>query len=986
MINKLCLAAILLATPLLVLGQSVHFEEGLSIRNKKRGHYYKMATWDDGQYAEFAYWEKSALNSIVDHMNWRAIFPPGYTKGSGTKYPMIVMFHGAGESGRKFTDSFNYATTDPRYDNNSNQLNIGGEQHMEAVRRDPSDPRAFPGIVMFPQVSYNGAWNDIDIRMLNGILEYMIKEYSVDPDRIAINGLSNGAKAVWKVAAQRPDLFAAVLSMSGVGTDLQAMTDSLATTPIWIFQGSKDTNPSPEWSRQWIDAIISKGGEARSTVYNRGHFVWFIAYKEPDLFSWILSKDKKNIRFMGGEPASANCSLTAEYPVQLGFSAGYLAYQWTKNGIPLLGATGRYFTPTASGAYTVKFKRQTNNTWAESNPVNVFYSEPNFAKFKPSLTTSSSADLPLPFSDSLDYTLNLVAPAGFAAYNWYKNGVLIESNERSAYNLNDNTGQKFVATDAGSYAVLLTDRNGCNSLVSDPAVVTFSESGSNISALVPYMYATSSLNLRLLASIADRSLKLVANAGFAAYRWFKNGALLTESSANELVLNNLDGDQFVPGDAGDYYVVVVNTSGSLSQGSNIITITYDPASDGNDAAITELSPYMYATSSLDLPLHPSMANKSLSLVAPAGYTSYKWHKDNALVSEGVVDRLTLNDAAGEMFVPENAGDYYVVVANPQGSSLPSNIITVAYRHGAYDPPNGLEKTILSSNEIAISWSDTGYEDAYEIYRARKNTFNDGGGTSTGYPGRLYHFVATLPANTTSFIDSNLRPRASYNYMILAMQAGGGVFSDEGTSYVTTLADSSIPTTPQDLMVVYTTESEIYLQWTPSADDDVVFGYEVYLDGEKIADVLSASVEGDRDPTDGSPEPAANYIVSTLKSRKLYDLKVRAVDYQGNNFRGNTSEFSNLVTSGVVLGIPGTSFSDEKALAYPNPFTQQVFIKLPDKRSAELPVLLFNHTGNLVKVSTTSGSGEEISVDLSDVADGLYILRVGDYNFRIIKRN
>ncbi len=987
MINKIRLTVCCLVAPLLVLGQSAYFEEGLSIRNKQKGHYYKMVDWDEGQYAEFAYWEESALGSIVDYMNWRAIFPPGYNKTSGTKYPVIVMLHGAGESGRKYSNIFDYAPTDPEYDNNSHQLKYGGVEHMEAVNKPTSDPGSFPGIVMFPQVSYNGAWDDIDTRMLIGILEYMIQEYAADPDKIAIHGLSNGARGVWKAASQRPDLFSAVLTMSGVGTDLEGMTDSLATTPVWLFQGATDTNPSPEWSQQWANTIIAKGGEARYTLYNdQGHSIWNNAYKEPDFFSWILAQDKKNIRFMGGAPAS-NCSLTADSPATLGFSAGYLAYQWVKDGIPIEGATGRYYTPTTSGVYTVKFKRRTNSVWAESNPLNVFYSATNFGQFKPSLTASSSTDLPLPYSDSVDYTLDLVAPAGYAAYSWYKDGVLLETNENRKYNLNDAAGQKFTAANAGSYTVLLTDQNGCNSLASDPVVVTYNASSSDISTLVPHLYATSSPDLPLPVSTADKSLKLVTNTGFAAYRWYKNGALLVENASNELVLNNAAGDQFAATDAGDYSVVVVHTSGSASQASNVVSVTYNAANEGTDPPIAELTPYLYATSSPNLPLPASLADKSLSLVAPAGYSTYKWFKNNVLLSEGSSNSLQLNNASGQLFVPENAGDYHVVVANQQGSSLPSNVIAVTYNNevGENNPPVGLEKTVLSSTEIAVGWTDTGYETAYEVYRARKNTFSEANGAFTGYPGTQYHYVATLPANTTTFTDTGLRPGASYNYKIRALQADGGVFSQEETSYATTQADASAPTAPTDLTVVNTTESEIYLQWTPATDDDVVFKYEVYLDGEKIADVASAVDEADTDPTDGSPEPAAAYIVADLRSRITYELKVRAVDYQGNNFTGNASEFSNIVTSQVVLSIPGAEL-DAKAVAYPNPFSHTVYLRLPEKTSAELPVLLFDHAGNLVKTSGTSGRGDEVSVDLSDVVDGMYILKVGIHSFRLIKRN
>ena len=68
----------------------------------------------------------------------------------------------------------------------------------------------------------------------------------------------------------------------------------------------------------------------------------------------------------------------------------------------------------------------------------------------------------------MDHKLDLIAPAGYAEYNWFKDGVHIETNEKRKFNLNDAAGQKFTAANAGSYTVQLTDQNGCNSLASDP--------------------------------------------------------------------------------------------------------------------------------------------------------------------------------------------------------------------------------------------------------------------------------------------------------------------------------------------------------------------------------------------------------------------------------------------------------------------------------------------------------------------------------------
>ncbi len=353
-----------LLIPLTAIGQGVHFGTDVSVRNRQLGHYHKMVSWDDSQYKEFAYYETSQYGAIMDFMNWRAIFPPGYDKNdTDKKYPTIVMLHGAGESGRKWTGRFQYEPTDPRYDNNGHHLLHGGQAHLQAVNRDPSHSRAFPGIVIFPQVSYNGVWTGDNTLMAAKIIEHMIEEYNVDPYKIAVHGLSNGAKGVWHFATERPDLFAAGLPMSGVGTDRDAMTDSLVTMPLWIFQGGTDTNPSPSWSQQWYDVLQQKGGKPRYTLYDHlGHGTWNAAYAEPDFFSWILSHDKREIFYFAEsiyEPTPAN-------PLKLGFSAGFLAYQWTRNGADIPGATGRYYNATQGGVYTVKFKQRINNQWAES--------------------------------------------------------------------------------------------------------------------------------------------------------------------------------------------------------------------------------------------------------------------------------------------------------------------------------------------------------------------------------------------------------------------------------------------------------------------------------------------------------------------------------------------------------------------------------------------------------------------------------------------
>ena len=370
--NKL-FSFLIILLPFMAFGQAVHYDSDISARNRQLNHYHKMVSWDDSQYREFTYYETSQYGAIMDFMNWRAIFPPGYDANSNKKYPMIVMLHGAGESGRKWTGRYQYDSSDPRYDNNGHQLLHGGREHRDAVNRNPSHAQAFPGIVIFPQVSYNGVWTGDNILMASLIIEHMIEEYDADPFRIAVHGLSNGAKGVWEFASQRPDLFAAGAPMSGVGTDRDAMTDSLVTMPLWIFQGGTDTNPSPSWSQQWYDELQQKGGKPRYTLYNGvGHGTWTYAYAEPDFFSWILDQDKREIFYF----AESLFTPTPSNTLKLGFSAGFPEYQWTRNGVNIPGATERYYIATQGGVYTVKFKQRINNQWAESFEIDLGDSGP----------------------------------------------------------------------------------------------------------------------------------------------------------------------------------------------------------------------------------------------------------------------------------------------------------------------------------------------------------------------------------------------------------------------------------------------------------------------------------------------------------------------------------------------------------------------------------------------------------------------------------
>ena len=152
-------------------------------------------------------------------MNYRLLFPVGYNPVENYKYPLIVMLHGAGERGNCWGSSCygnagDTLSTNPQYRNNDMNLTHGGQPHLNAVylangkkAEDPTlDPLSFPGFVLFPQnesgwagpQQYEQAWRIIDL--LAGTGDYngnYSSAYNIDPDRIYLHGLSNGAAACW---------------------------------------------------------------------------------------------------------------------------------------------------------------------------------------------------------------------------------------------------------------------------------------------------------------------------------------------------------------------------------------------------------------------------------------------------------------------------------------------------------------------------------------------------------------------------------------------------------------------------------------------------------------------------------------------------------------------------------------------------------------------------------------------------------------------
>ena len=200
--------------------------------------------------------------SVVDQFERRSIASNGVTMSYGlfvpegydpaVEYPLVVAFHGLGESG---TDYANLRS-----------------HRLATSWADPATQADYPAFVLAPQTLRGRRWTTdqdpddsefvaVQLAVLD-ILDLVEGEFSIDHDRVYAVGLSLGGHATWDFVSRLPGRFAAAVPMSGRGFTSQA--DDLGDLPIWAFTGEQDGVVPASQTRRVIQALEDLG---RDVVY-----------------------------------------------------------------------------------------------------------------------------------------------------------------------------------------------------------------------------------------------------------------------------------------------------------------------------------------------------------------------------------------------------------------------------------------------------------------------------------------------------------------------------------------------------------------------------------------------------------------------------------------------------------------------------------------------------------------------------------------------
>jgi predicted peptidase len=216
-------------------------------------------------------------------LQYRLMKPDNYDPQK--KYPLVLFLHGAGERGK----------------DHEKQLVHGVAEFAKAESR-----KKHPCFLIAPQCPSNSGWSHFMTkkgapipegqaepgRLAVELVESIQKEYSIDPSRLYITGLSMGGYGTWDIIARHPDMFAAAVPICGGGDPTKA--EKIAKLPIWVFHGGKDPVVPPARSREMVEAIKKAGGDAKYTEYpDVGHDSWVKAYKDADMMAWLFEQKRK---------------------------------------------------------------------------------------------------------------------------------------------------------------------------------------------------------------------------------------------------------------------------------------------------------------------------------------------------------------------------------------------------------------------------------------------------------------------------------------------------------------------------------------------------------------------------------------------------------------------------------------------------------------------------------------------------------------------
>jgi predicted peptidase len=213
---------------------------------------------------------------------YRMFVPRDYMQSR--RYPILVVLHGAGERG---TD-------------NEKHLGNGVLTFCDAGLQKPH-----PTFVVYPQCPEGARWVETPweagpydqtkvpisqpLSAVMGLVAALGQEFTVDPDRILIAGISMGGFGAWDFATRFPEHCAGAMPICGGGDP--SVADRAKEVPIWAFHGAADPVVPVRGSRLMVEALRKAGGKVKYNEFaGADHHIWDRVWQNKAALTWLMTR------------------------------------------------------------------------------------------------------------------------------------------------------------------------------------------------------------------------------------------------------------------------------------------------------------------------------------------------------------------------------------------------------------------------------------------------------------------------------------------------------------------------------------------------------------------------------------------------------------------------------------------------------------------------------------------------------------------------
>ena len=137
------------------------------------------------------------------------------------------------------------------------------------------------------------------------LLEQIRSQYSIDPDRQYVTGLSLGGIGALAMVAEHPQDWAAALPVcatAGAFSDFAWLAERIVDheLPVWLCHAADDPVVNYNSTYQLIHELNMRGyGKMRTTVYPNNtvfwpsaHFSWTATYANPVILDWVMAQTR----------------------------------------------------------------------------------------------------------------------------------------------------------------------------------------------------------------------------------------------------------------------------------------------------------------------------------------------------------------------------------------------------------------------------------------------------------------------------------------------------------------------------------------------------------------------------------------------------------------------------------------------------------------------------------------------------------------------